>query len=108
VDLVPEPVFPKEFLHDGCYKVAEAKEWREEFGLPPDPEDDLNFAECQFRHAGFGMECTSCDKFLQGVHMTPEEEKFLPLIRKYYEDAKKYEEYQQYLGCASNDCGSGI
>jgi hypothetical protein len=106
------PVFPQEFIEKHCWHVSEAKDWRRNFNLPPDPEEDRMYADCEFRPAGCGMECTSCKKFLAGIHMTAEEERFLPLIRKYYKDSDAYwkqeEELRKEKERASMNLGAGI
>jgi len=106
------PVFPQEFIDQKCWKVSEARSWRRGFNLHPDPEEDRMYAECEFRAAGCGMECTNCGLFLQGIHMNDDEKTYLPLIRKFYKDSEIYwkeqETERQEKERASMNLGAGI
>jgi hypothetical protein len=104
-----EPVFPKEFVKNHCPKVTEARDWRKIYNVPGlTDEDDVAFGECAFRPAGCGMECESCEEFLAGVHMTPVEAKFLPMIRQYYADMEKWEKQQKKEEKIQFGLGAGI
>lgn len=86
------PEFPRGFIEIECGKVAEARWWRKNFGLPPDDKDDANYAQCEFISAGCGLKCENCDKFMS---TTPPcsfgEKKYVPLIEKFYKDLAEWE-----------------
>ncbi len=89
------PKFPREFVERHCLKVMEARDWRKTFKLPPDPEDDAAYAECEFRNAGLGMECEAC-----GLHLTRPylhhkvDEEWLPRIEEYYRKVREIDAAQ--------------
>lgn len=107
------PVFPKEFVRNHCPKVLEARDWRKHYKVGDlTDEDDLNYAECAFHSAGTGLACESCDEFLSGSYMNEKEKKFIPLIRRYYDESDKYfaeeEKRRKEEDMASDNLGAGI
>jgi hypothetical protein len=102
-----EPEFPKEFLKH-CPQVQDAKKMLEGY----EPEIDkvaLMYAECSFQRAGCGMACQSCKLFLRRPYLNHKlDEKFLPLIEKYYADCVEYDKYLETEKKNLQDCGSGI
>lgn len=107
------PVFPPEFVRDHCPKVLEARHWRGVYGVAGTPEDDVQFAECEFQRAGCGMECENCELHLTRPFLGHKvDKKFLPLIEQYYEDMKVYEEWAKKEAererQAQMDVGAGI
>jgi hypothetical protein len=57
------PMLPERFLDRQCANVAEAKRWRRNFNLAPDPSDDRQYAACEFESRGVGQGCTTCERF---------------------------------------------
>lgn len=51
--------FPN-FQASQCPPVQEAKTWRNEFGLPPNPEGDRLYANCEFISNGCDIKCVNC------------------------------------------------
>ena len=87
-----EPQFPKEFVQKVCPKVKEACDWRAQFKLPPDPEDDEAHAECAFIRAGAGMRCENCDLFMTRPTLNKEPDTtWLERIEQYYRELDAWE-----------------
>lgn len=103
------PVFPAEFVLHHCPLVLEAREWRDVYDVPGEPEDDAAFAQCAFIPAGRGQCCENCELHLTRPfcgHAT--DEKFLPQIEKYYEDLAAYEKWAAEQETHSLTQGAGI
>lgn len=83
------PRFPLDLL--GCDRVSEAKHWRKCFGLPADPEDDANYAECAYRSTGCGYTCESCGRFVN-------EPARVEVIRNYHRAVEAHEKAKLDLG----------
>lgn len=86
------PEFPNDFVKNHCSQVLEARHWRKVMNSGDDPEDDLDYAECAFGSAGFGLKCESCQLFLMHPPIK-ESEKFIPAIKEYYRQVELYEKY---------------
>lgn len=101
------PEFPKEFVQKHCLKVMEARDWRKNFCLPPDPEDDEAYAECAFEKAGCGLQCENCKTYLHSVNDGIENarDKFYPAIKKFYDD---FEAYEKWLKETQHESGAFI
>ena len=89
------PEFPKEFVSKHCTQVLEARSWRRNFKLPPNPEEDEMHAECAFVTAGFGLKCENCHLFICEGPGGREADKFTPAIRQYYRDLKVWEKEEE-------------
>lgn len=85
------PTFPSEF-YNHCPKATNAADLlrsvaNAEEGVALSLEDLSVFAQCAFVKRGFGMLCESCGLFLTRPFTNHKvDEKFLPLIEKYYSD----------------------
>lgn len=103
------PVFPQEFVLNHCPQVLEAREWRERYDVPGTPEQDTEFAECQFKQAGSGMACESCNLHLARPFLGHEvDRKFLPLIEEYYRQLKDFEQQESEREAVLLTQGAGI
>jgi hypothetical protein len=89
----PRPEFPRGFVEKHCPKVAEARDWRDRFRLPPDPADDMEFAECSFTPAGAGLKCEACDLHLTRPYCEHDfDEEWLPRIEEYDRKLREIDE----------------
>lgn len=84
-----QPKFPQGFVQESCYKVMEARSWRRNFGLPPDPQDDAAYADCAMNRAGFGFKCENCDRFVSPEH------KHYKDLDKFDKDIRQWEKEQE-------------
>lgn len=90
-----EPKFPEGFVKEVCGAVKEARQYRKQFGNPPDPEEDEAYAQCDFRSQGFGLACTMCHVWLRRPYLGNKvDEEWLPLLEKYYKDFKEWDRLQ--------------
>lgn len=106
------PVFPPQFVALHCPKVSQSRNWRQSFGLPPDPESDAATAECAFVPRGCGIRCENCDRFMATTQGSRAEIEFVPLIKAYYAEMATYEVVQARdeaaLQLMELDLGAGI
>lgn len=61
---VVSPTIMPNFESSQCPNVQEAKTWRNEFGLPPNPEGDRLYANCEFVSNGCDIKCVNCDHWI--------------------------------------------
>ncbi len=91
-----KPIFPQEFIEKHCGSVREARYWRKHYHLPPDPDDELAHAQCEFYGQGSGLGCTNCDVWLRRPFLNNKvDEKWLPVLEKFYSDMKIWEKEQK-------------
>ena len=84
-----EPQFPEGFETECCPLVGEARTWRRNFKLEPDPDDDKGFAQCALVNKGSGIGCENCYLFLSMVGKTrPKDEKWVPQVEDYLAKVK--------------------